>query len=262
MYSVLLMMAMTGGAEAPDLGHHGCCGGCYGDCGGCYGGCGGCCGGGHGFCGGHHHHHGCCGGDYGCCGGCCGGGHGFCGHHHHHHGCCGGCYGCNGGCYGSSYGCGGGCYGYSYGGSWDGHGSYAPTWGGDGGYLAPGAVPGGPGAVPGGPGGPGGPVAPPADLPKDGKKTSLSAPASIVVSLPADATLTIDGQATRSKSETRRFISPALPAGKDFTYTLEAEITRDGETMTATEQVTVRAGEETTVSLPMSKFSTASVAGR
>lgn len=60
MYSVVLMMAMAGGADAPGLGHHrggcGCCGsmayGCYGGCwGGCYGG------------------YGCCGMTwYGCCG--------------------------------------------------------------------------------------------------------------------------------------------------------------------------------------------------
>jgi uncharacterized protein (TIGR03000 family) len=83
-----------------------------------------------------------------------------------------------------------------------------------------------------------------------------------VVNCPADATLTIDGQATMSTSATRRFISPELPAGKDFSYTLQAEIMRDGEKLTVTEQVNVRAGQQTMVSLPMSKFSVASVASR
>ena len=211
MYSVLLMMALSGGAEAPAFGHNGCCGGCYGyDCGGGWG---------------------CCGGYD--CGGCCGGGH----HHgHHHHGCCGGGWGCCGG----GYGCCGGGYGYG-----------APTWGGPGGYMAP-----------AGPGAPGAPGAPPADLPKDGKKTSLNAPATIVVNLPADATLTIDGQATTSTSANRTFISPELAAGRDFSYTLRAEITREGQTMSCTEQVNVRAGEETMVSLPMAKFAAASVAAK
>ena len=261
MYSVLLMMALSGGAEAPAFGHHGCCGGCYGAdyscCGGCWGCCGydsGCCGGCYG---GHHHghHHGCCGGDWGCCGydcgGCCGGGHH--GHHHgHHHGCCGGGYGCCG--YDS--GCCGGGYGYSYGccGGWSsgccggGYGYGAPSWGAPGGMMAP--------------AGPAAPGAPPADLPKDGKKTSLNAPATIVVNLPADATLTIDGQATTSTSENRTFISPELAAGRDFSYTLRAEIIRDGRTLSVTEQVSVRAGEETTLSLPMAKFAAASVAAK
>ena len=81
MYSVVLMMALTGGAEVPESHHLG--GGCYGSsCNGCNGG--GC----HG--GGLFHRHGCNGG--GCNGSGCYGG---------------GCYG--GGCYGS--GCNGGCSG-------------------------------------------------------------------------------------------------------------------------------------------------------
>lgn len=71
MYSVVLMMALSGGAQTPEFG----CGGCYGcgwyGCGGCYGGrvvgygCGGCYGGVR-VVGGY----GCCGGvRYGCCGG-------------------------------------------------------------------------------------------------------------------------------------------------------------------------------------------------
>ena len=49
MYSIVLMMALTGSAEAPALGHHGCCGGCYGGgcSGSCYGGGYSCHGGGH-----------------------------------------------------------------------------------------------------------------------------------------------------------------------------------------------------------------------
>jgi uncharacterized protein (TIGR03000 family) len=85
MYSVVLMMALTTGGEAPAWhGGGGCCG-CYGggyaSCG-CYGG------------GGHHRHH-----------------------RHHGGGCC--------GCYGGGYACwGGGCYGGGYGGGCGCCGSY------------------------------------------------------------------------------------------------------------------------------------------
>jgi uncharacterized protein (TIGR03000 family) len=95
MYSVVLMMAITTGGEAPDC-HRGGGGGCCGAVasGGCYGG-----GGGHLF-GGRHGHGGGC--------GCYGGGYGG--------GCYGGGYG--GGCYGGGYG--GGCYGGGYGGCYGG----------------------------------------------------------------------------------------------------------------------------------------------
>jgi uncharacterized protein (TIGR03000 family) len=77
----------------------------------------------------------------------------------------------------------------------------------------------------------------------------LPAPASIIVSLPADARLIVDDTVTKSTSATRVFASPALEPGKEFHYTLKAEIDRDGKTYTAVRRIAVRAGEETKVSL-------------
>ncbi len=91
------------------------------------------------------------------------------------------------------------------------------------------------------------------------KETKLSAPATIVVSLPAAATLTIDDAATRSTSATRVFATPTLEAGKAFSYTLKAEIVRDGQKVTTTKVVEVRAGQETRVAID---FPVASVASR
>jgi uncharacterized protein (TIGR03000 family) len=76
-----------------------------------------------------------------------------------------------------------------------------------------------------------------------------AAPAIIVVSLPADAKLTIDDAATRSTSANRRFVSPALERGQEYFYTLKAEIVRDGQTLTTNKRVAVRAGQETAVTL-------------
>ncbi len=92
MYSVVLMAALTTGAETPSWGCHGCWGrwGCRGGvgCNGCYGGCyGGCCGG--------------CYGGSGCNG--CWGGYRTYGWY--------GCYGCSGGCYGCNGCVGNGCKG-------------------------------------------------------------------------------------------------------------------------------------------------------
>ncbi len=73
--------------------------------------------------------------------------------------------------------------------------------------------------------------------------------AKLVVSLPADATLTIDEEATTSTSDLRSFVTPALTPGQDYIYNLKAEINRDGKSFIVTQRVTVRAGEETKASL-------------
>jgi uncharacterized protein (TIGR03000 family) len=97
-------------------------------------------------------------------------------------------------------------------------------------------------------------VAPPPkkkDMPgKDKKKKGteeIDAPAVIQVTLPADARLTVDGYLTTSTSSNRTFVTPALPVGETFQYTLRAEVIRDGRTVVETQVVTVRGGEETSV---------------
>jgi uncharacterized protein (TIGR03000 family) len=70
----------------------------------------------------------------------------------------------------------------------------------------------------------------------------------IVVSLPAEAKLTVDGVATKSTSATRVFASPELKPGVEYYYSLKAEIVRDGKAVPAEKRVTVRAGAESRVS--------------
>src|SRR5262245_18379136 len=162
--------------------------------------------------------HRCMGGRWGGCrggwgGGCHGGG-----------GCYGGGYmgGCHGGYAGGCHG-GGGCYGGGYGGGCHGCG---------GGYVMP--------------------TSPmPMPMPEGGKKTAAPAPATIVVTLPADAKLTIDDYATTATSGRRTFVSPALDPGKDYVYTLKADVMRDNKPVTVTREARVRAGETTTVSMDL-----------
>jgi uncharacterized protein (TIGR03000 family) len=73
--------------------------------------------------------------------------------------------------------------------------------------------------------------------------------ATLVVNLPADAKLLIDGQATSSETAHRVFETPALETGREFYYTLQAQVVRDGKTEVITQRVTVRAGEATEVRL-------------
>jgi uncharacterized protein (TIGR03000 family) len=83
----------------------------------------------------------------------------------------------------------------------------------------------------------------------DRDESRAEAPATFVVSLPADARLTVNGATTKSTSATRTFVSPPLPAGSTFYYRLKAEMMRDGKPITSTRRIAVRAGEETHVTL-------------
>ncbi len=220
MYSMVLMMALGGGAATPAA-CHGCWGG---GGGGCHGGwSAGCHGGGWRGCngGGLFGRHGCYSGG-GCyaSSGCNGGGHRCFGGLFGRHGCHGGGNGCyaSGGCYGGR-----GCHGgVIYHGGHGCHGGKAAPAG-----AAPEQIP-----------------APPTKT----KEARASRSATLVVSLPAEAKLTIDGTPTTSTSASRVFVTPELGEG-NYAYTLQAELTRDGQAVTTSERVTVRAGQETRVAL-------------
>jgi uncharacterized protein (TIGR03000 family) len=73
---------------------------------------------------------------------------------------------------------------------------------------------------------------------KSGGEVS-AAPATLVVSVPANAKVSIDGEATRSTAATRTFVSPPLQQGKKYHYTLQVEYS---DNVTLTRTVPVYAG--------------------
>jgi len=89
------------------------------------------------------------------------------------------------------------------------------------------------------------------EKPKQEEEARIAAPATLIVSLPAEAKLTVDGATTTSTGATRVFVSPTLNAGKEYHYDLQAEILRNGKTVSASKRVTVRAGQETPVQIEM-----------
>lgn len=229
MYSVVLATALVSGAGAE--GHWGHRAYCY-HAHACYGsyGC--------------HVGYGCLGHRRICCG--CYGGYGY------------GCYGGYSGCYYSGYGCYYGCY-QPYGG-WACYGCYGGCYSGC--YSPYHPVPTAP--VPGGaqpappkstqPPGPGKQPQPkpgtdkkPGTPPKGTGKTS--APARLIVELPEDAKLYVDGHPTRSTSSRRVFQSPPLEPGKTYYYDLTAEVERDGQPIRVTGRVVIRAGEQVRATL-------------
>ena len=87
------------------------------------------------------------------------------------------------------------------------------------------------------------------ESPKPPEEVRAPTPATIIVTLPADATLTIDDTPTRSTAARRTFVSPPLDPGKTFHYTLKAQAMRGGEAVTDTQRIEVRAGKATRVEL-------------
>ncbi len=92
---------------------------------------------------------------------------------------------------------------------------------------------------------------------KDQKAKDEANMATIIVTLPDGALLTFDGAATVSVGPRRVFTSPALKPGENFQYVVKATLVRDGKTETASKKITIRAGEETDLDLPLAKFSAA-----
>jgi uncharacterized protein (TIGR03000 family) len=73
---------------------------------------------------------------------------------------------------------------------------------------------------------------------------SGTAPGTLVVSLPSDATLYVDGKPTTSTGSVRRL---QTPPGSTGSYTLRALVTRDGEVVSQEKVVQVRGGREAKV---------------
>jgi len=82
-----------------------------------------------------------------------------------------------------------------------------------------------------------------------GEQASIVAPATIVVSLPQEAKLSVGDYVVQSGSASRTLTSPVLDAGQEYVYSLKAEIVRDGKTVTTSKDITVRAGDEVNVAL-------------
>jgi uncharacterized protein (TIGR03000 family) len=73
-------------------------------------------------------------------------------------------------------------------------------------------------------------------------------PALINVALPAEATLSFQGQPTSQTGTVREFESPPLGAGRNYTYDVRAAWrTEDGRLVSRSRRLTVHAGDRLTV---------------
>lgn len=91
-------------------------------------------------------------------------------------------------------------------------------------------------------------------------REEVKSTATIVVTLPAQAKLTIDGNATTSRSSLRQFETPALQKGYTYYYTFEAEFIQNGAPVKVSKRVTFQAGS--VVRCDLTSSDAASVARR
>jgi uncharacterized protein (TIGR03000 family) len=73
--------------------------------------------------------------------------------------------------------------------------------------------------------------------------TPLQATAFVTVWVPADAELRFEGIRTDPRGTFRRFTTPPLIAGREYTYDIHATWTENGRQVTKTRHVPVRAGD-------------------
>ena len=142
---------------------------------------------------------------------------------------CWGCRGCWGGCYGC-YGCCGGCYGY-WGGYYGGGVSAAA-------YAYPTTAPAVAEVLP---------TNASVQVQPAAATTQATATARITVRLPAEAKLFVDGVPCPLTSDLRSFESPQLPMGKEFYYTLKADLVRNGQSYSESRRVTFAAESNVSV---------------
>lgn len=74
-------------------------------------------------------------------------------------------------------------------------------------------------------------------------------PATVTVTLPADAKLLFNDSPAAGTGTVRTFYTTLLVPGRDYEYTLTAQVVRDGQAKVVTERVLVRGGQNTKVTL-------------
>src|SRR5262249_30817581 len=81
---------------------------------------------------------------------------------------------------------------------------------------------------------------------RSGGDAKLNNAARMILEVPMDSKVFVDGIATKQAFASKRsFLSPPLERGQNYVYDVKVEIVRGGQTLTETQQIKVRAGEET-----------------
>jgi uncharacterized protein (TIGR03000 family) len=107
------------------------------------------------------------------------------------------------------------------------------------------------------------PAGEPVQAPKDVKdstdkpkqETNLGNQARVIVQMPTDALLLVDGQLVNLRSSGQPILTPELQPDRDYYYIVRAQAVRDGATVEDARRVIVRAGHSSRVTLDLSAAS-------
>lgn len=80
-------------------------------------------------------------------------------------------------------------------------------------------------------------------VPAPKKVDDASVRSQLVVELPEDARLFVDGIEMKTTSNRRVFVTPPLQTGRTYFYDLRAEMQRDGQPVAVTGRVVIRPGQ-------------------
>jgi uncharacterized protein (TIGR03000 family) len=83
-------------------------------------------------------------------------------------------------------------------------------------------------------------------LPEPSKDKPANA-ATVTVKAPLDVRVKFNGQLTNRTMEEQSFVTPSLEAGQNYSYQVTAEAERDGKTVTKSQKVTVKVGQQARV---------------
>ena len=76
-------------------------------------------------------------------------------------------------------------------------------------------------------------------------------PAKVIVRVPANAEVWLEGSKTSLTGPVRHFVSPPLEPGSRYTYEIRARWKEDGRAVTQTQKVAVSPGRDVTVNFPV-----------
>jgi uncharacterized protein (TIGR03000 family) len=76
---------------------------------------------------------------------------------------------------------------------------------------------------------------------------SVTNRAKVTIKVPADAKLYAEGRLLQLTTGTREFVTPVLPSNQEYQYTFRVEYIRDGETISQSKRLAVKAGNSFTV---------------
>lgn len=91
------------------------------------------------------------------------------------------------------------------------------------------------------------------DAPEADPVSADTSKATLIVKVPADATVYLVGQKMSLTGTERRYRIPVADPGKDYTYPVRVEVVRNGKTLVSETSHTVRGGQQVEVAVAESE---------